>query len=66
VEGLGAEGVARLYAVGVMVGVWRCVGGELLWTRKRDWSLVVALGQLSERVGGLEAHDSASGGGFSS
>lgn len=65
-EGLAALDIAGLYAVGLLVGVWRCVGDELLWAHKSDGSLVVALGQLSELAGGLEPHDFASGGGFSS
>ena len=65
-EGLAALDTVGLHAVGLVVGVWRRVGDELLWVHKRDGSLAVALGQLSELARGLEPHDSASGGGFSS
>lgn len=63
---MGAVDVAWVQAVGMVVGVWCCVGDELLWSHERDGSLVVTLDQLSELVGGLEAYDSASGGGLSS
>lgn len=66
VKGLGAVDVAWLQAVGLVVGVWCCVRDELLRAHKRNSSLVVALGQLSELVGGLEAHNFTGGDGFGS
>lgn len=66
VKGLSAVDVARVQAVGVVVGMWCCVGDELLWSHERDGSLVVTFGQLPELVGGLEAYNSASGSRLSS